>query len=71
MMLALPVLLEVLTELLTAPGLLEHTRDRVNAQVELLKRRPKREPDKVVARRVEQVPAVRGLSHPTISTSHR
>ena len=38
---------------------LEHARDGVDPEVEHVDRRPKREPDKVVARRREQVPAVR------------
>ena len=44
-----------------AARLLEHAPDRVEALVQILKGRPEREPHEVVARRVEEVAAVRGV----------
>ena len=41
--------------------LLEHAPDRVEPRVEVRERRAEREAHEVVARRVEEVPAVRGV----------
>ena len=44
-----------------AARLLEHALDRIETLVEVLERRAEREAHEVVARRVEEVPAVRGV----------
>ena len=60
---ALNALLVAVAERMTtlAARLLEHALDRIETLVEVLERRAEREAHEVVARRVEEVPAVRGV----------